>query len=358
MANEPVLMRVDRLSIVAHDRFQEIVDEANNPENPLRLRQVILDAPEDEEAKESVSIKSNLEAILTGTEAMTSSSAEYPASIENQPLFNGVREQEVAQKTWQVLNSFQHKPELAPTAKELLSSELQETIVKEVSEQLTVEQQSLLEDEKKLDVAAVVAKATDLMVNQTIDIPRIVVVPEGEVSYGYHPFTLDMVNLNLQPSNRQLISHSLQTNQQISIPAQPQKKYQRLEDYIVEHLVDKDDVSYDEHADLIYDLAGQAVTFFRDVKTYSDDELHNVFFGFGKLIADHIHAQMAEHFWEKAAGYEVTIRAGFTPLKETAYTKMAKQPVHNYRETVREVGKNQTDAIWRVWQVLISTTKI
>jgi type III restriction enzyme len=35
---------VDRLNIVAHDRFQEIIDEANNPANPLRLKQVILEA--------------------------------------------------------------------------------------------------------------------------------------------------------------------------------------------------------------------------------------------------------------------------------------------------------------------------
>ncbi len=29
---------VDRLSIVAHDRFQEIVDEANRPESPIQLQ--------------------------------------------------------------------------------------------------------------------------------------------------------------------------------------------------------------------------------------------------------------------------------------------------------------------------------
>src|SRR4030095_8817483 len=31
---------VDRLNIVAHDRFQEIVDEANKPDSPLRLQAV------------------------------------------------------------------------------------------------------------------------------------------------------------------------------------------------------------------------------------------------------------------------------------------------------------------------------
>ncbi|MHC5824057.1 MAG: hypothetical protein ACYT04_51540, partial [Nostoc sp.] len=37
---------VDRLNIVAHDKFQEIVDEAKRPESQIRLQQIIL-TPED-----------------------------------------------------------------------------------------------------------------------------------------------------------------------------------------------------------------------------------------------------------------------------------------------------------------------
>ena len=36
---------VDRLNIVAHDKFQEIIDEANRGDSPIRLKQVILEAP-------------------------------------------------------------------------------------------------------------------------------------------------------------------------------------------------------------------------------------------------------------------------------------------------------------------------
>ena len=335
---------VDRLSIVAHDRFQEIVDEANNPQNPLRLKQVILDSPENDAPKESVVIRSNLDAMLTGRKSVvrsvqTDQDGAYQPTMDNKLLFGGQTEAQVAEVTWQVIKQYQSNPSQAPTSKSLLSENLQTEIIRQVSEQLTGVQQSLLIEEEKLGLQAVVAKATQLMVEQTIDIPRIVVEPRGEVSYGYHPFSLDLTNLNLQPSNRELISQSLQTNQQISISAQAKKKYQRLEDYIVEHLVDKDDISYDEHANLIYDLAGQAVGFFSDVKEYTPDELHNIFFGYGKLLADHIHAQMAEHFWEKATGYEVTVRAGFTPLKEAAYTKAANQPIHNFRETPADVSK-------------------
>lgn len=329
---------VDRLSIVAHDRFQEIVDEANNPDNPLRLRQVILEAPDQDEPLESIVIKSNLDALLTGVSGTANEEVDY-STARHELTFETEREKQVAELTLKVLKDYQHKPESAPVSRELLSTKIQQEIVQQVAEQLTDDQQSLLEEVEKQELETVVARATEVMVGQTIDMPRIVVVPGGEISHGYHPFSLDLSGLNLQPSNRELISQSLQTNQQISISAQPRKKYARLEDYIVEHLVDKDDIAYDAHADLIYELAAQAVAFFSDIKAYSDDELHNIFFGYGKLLADNIHAQMGEHFWEKAGSYEVVVSGGFTPLKDTNVTKRKGQPVHNYRETVADVGK-------------------
>ena len=329
---------VDRLSIVAHDRFQEIVDEANNPQNPLRLKQLILDAEGEDAPKEAVVVKSNLELALTGSNDEDDVPGDYPGRGDKLTLGSD-RERQVADITWKVIQGYQHKPAEAPTAAQLSEPALQAAITQAVQEQLTGEQQSLLAEEEQTDVAAVVSRVTQLMVGQTIDIPRIVVMPTGDISYGYHPFTLELGALNLQPSIRELVSQSLQTNLQISISSSPQKKYQRLEDYIVEHLVDKDDIAYDEHADLIYALAGQAVAWFSEVKAYSEDELHNIFFGYGKLMADNIHAQMADHYWEKATGYEVKVSAGFTPLKDAAYTKAKDQPIHSYRDTVSEVGK-------------------
>jgi type III restriction enzyme len=42
---------VERLNIVAHDKFQEIIDEANRGDSSIRLKQVILDAPSADDKK-------------------------------------------------------------------------------------------------------------------------------------------------------------------------------------------------------------------------------------------------------------------------------------------------------------------
>ncbi|WP_341326199.1 DEAD/DEAH box helicase family protein [Methylotuvimicrobium sp. KM2] len=174
---------VDRLNIVAHDRFQEIIDEANNPENPLRLKQVILDAPENEETTESIEIVSNVDSLIAGTVNTGSKGTVYPSSDSAKPIFNGVAETEVAKVALHVINQYQHKPAQIPTSQSLLSEEVQKELVSAVTEQLTGQQQSLFAEEEKVDLAAVVSKTTELMVQNTIDIPRVVVVPKGEVTY-------------------------------------------------------------------------------------------------------------------------------------------------------------------------------
>ena len=324
---------VDRLNIVAHDRFQEIIDEANNPQNPLRLQQVILEAPSDVEKTASVLVSSTFEGLINGkTEGVT-----YTNSANVAPVFSGVAETAVAQAVIVELNKLQHSPTTVSTSKALLNVEVQQLVIQAVNEQLSLGQQSLFDADHPVDVADIVAKTTALMVNHTIDIPRVVVVPKGEVSYGYKPFTLNLSGLNLQPSERDIVIQSLQTNQQEFMSAQIGLVEAKPEDYIVHALIDYDDISYDDHAELIYELAAQAVVYLQSY--LSEDEVNNVLSHHRQLLAKTIHTQMAEHFWEQADTYEVEVRSGFTPLKPCAYTVAADQTIHSYRDTVSEKSK-------------------
>lgn len=325
---------VDRLNIVAHDRFQEIIDEANNPQNPLRLQQVILDPPSDAEKTESVTVGSNLDWLINGkTGGML-----YPALDNNPPLFSGVAEMSVAQIAIAELNKLQHTPGTVATSKALLNADVQKSVIQAVTEQLSAGQQSLFANENPVDVADIVAKTTALMVNHTIDIPRVVVVPKGEVSYGYKPFTLNLSGLHLQPLDRDIVIQNLRTNEQESMATHQGLSEAKPENYIVHALIDYDDIFYDDHADLIYDLATQVVQHLKS-HNLSEDEINNVLSNYRQIIAQTIHAQMAEHFWEQADTYEVEVRSGFTPLKTCAYTVVAGQSVHPYRDTVNDIGK-------------------
>ena len=97
---------------------------------------------------------------------------------------------------------------------------------------------------------------------------------------------------------------------------------------MVSGLVDFDDISYDDHADLLYDLATQTVDHFRGY--LSEDDTGKVLRAYQRNIADFIHAQMQRHYWEDAAGYEVKISKGFTELKPSAYTHAVREAPISY----------------------------
>ena len=329
---------VDRLSIIAHDRFQEIIDDANRADSPIKLKQFFLDAPGgDFAATRSVTVKPTLAQRL-GTDE---TSPALPTGDEAvAPLFVTARERQVAGVVMDVLSRYEVMTDQAPTRQALLTPEMQVKIAEAVRERLPPAQTELggMETAPEVDVAAVVKRAVEETVKLTIDIPRIAVVPKGEVTSGFHPFTLDVAGLHLQPKDRSLVGQDLRTHKQFTLSAQSGRTERRLEDYIVHALIDFDDIDYTVHAGLLYDLAGQMV---KHLHSYlSDaDEVRNVLDLDRVLIAKNIHAQMSAHFYESAGGYQVVISRGFTALKEPTYTVAAGQPVRHYRATVLDPSR-------------------
>jgi type III restriction enzyme len=175
-----------------------------------------------------------------------------------------------------------------------------------------------------------VAKTVELIMQQTIDIPRILVVPKGEVKSGFKPFALKLNALKYPAVSDELWIQHFRTNQlEVVDLGRGGIEEARLEDYVVSGLVDSDDISCDDHADLLYDLAAQAVSRFRSY-LFADDT-RKVLRCYQRDIARFIHVQMQDHYWEDAAGYEVRISKGFTELKPSAYTHAAQKAPADYR---------------------------
>ena len=336
---------VDRLNIVAHDKFQEIIDEANRGDSPIRLKQFILDAPSADDKKVSVQVESAVAACLGLASAAALPPGPSPASgrgeIMPAPVFTTEAEKQAARVVMDVIGKYEVRRDLVPTSSALLKPEVQSVILAEVAERLKPSQGELLagvdESIPTLDLSAVVAKTTEIVVQQTIDIPRIAVVPTGEVTTGFHPFTLDVSQLHLQSGQREIVGQMLRTNEQFTLAAEVGLKEQRPEDYIVHALVDFDDIDYFTHADLLYNLAGQMVQHLRSY--LSEDETISVLDRDRRLIAREVHAQMMAHFWKEATEYEVQVSRGFTELKPCNYTATAGQTTHHFRETVLDPSR-------------------
>jgi type III restriction enzyme len=105
---------VDTLNIVAHDRFQEIVAEANKPESVLRVREVRLN-PDDIAAKTvTVVSQSQLATKLGLAPAQQPTATTQIAGTETAPLYATPEEQKVAQIAYEVIRKLEREPQRLP----------------------------------------------------------------------------------------------------------------------------------------------------------------------------------------------------------------------------------------------------
>lgn len=322
---------IDRLNIVAHDRFQEIVDEAKKPGSAIRLQQVILEPEQLGEKAVTVVSQSQLASKLGFQPEQTTASTQLPSGADP-PAFETAEAQRVAQIAYRFIRELENEPQAIPSVSYLAGPDVQAELLKEVIAEYRPPQLEIVGVTTKPDIAAIIAKTTELVIQQTIDIPRILVVPTGRVQSGFNSFKLKLDALNYPPVSEELWAKHLRTDQvDVIAVGEGGTDESRLEDYVVSGLIDFNDVSYDSHADLLYNLAAQVVNHLRSYLP-DEHETRKVLASYQQDIARFVHVQMQEHYWEKATSYEVIINKGFSELKPSAYTASASRPLLDYRE--------------------------
>ncbi|RFC31923.1 MAG: type III restriction enzyme [Candidatus Nitrotoga sp. MKT] len=319
---------VDRLNIVAHDKFQEIINEATRPDSAIHLKAVILDDDDFGQKTATIFSQSQLAAKL-GLKPADATASTMIAGQDVQPVFTKPEEQKVAQIAYEVIRKMENQPAAVPTLAHLKNPEVQAAIVKAIKEQHRPTQMELEGVTERPDFAAVVARTVELVTQQTIEIPRILVVPKGEVKAGFKPFTLKLDTLKYPAVSDELWIQHLRTGQrdEVSLGVGGIEE-KRIEDYVVSGLMDFDDVSYDDQADLLYDLAKQTVKHLCSYLT--EDETRKVLRCYQRDIAKFIHAQMQDHSWEEEVEYEVVVSKGYVELKPSAYTYSVNEPTADY----------------------------
>ncbi len=322
---------VDRLNIIAHDHFQEIIDEANKPDSPFRIQQVTVTP--DELSRKTVTVVSQPQLLnRLGLPPSHPSPNTILANTDSPPMFSSPEEQKAAQIAYNVIRRLETEPQKLPSVTYLLRPEIQAEIIKEVEAHYRPAQLELEGVKPTLDFRAIVSETSHVITQQVIDIPRILVIPKSEVHSGFKPFTLDLGALNYPaPSDELWIKH-LRTNEvEVLALGTTGLDESRMEDYVVAGLIDFDDVAYDDHADLLYDLAGQVVRHFR---TYlSEPDTKKVLRLYQRDIARFVHSQMQQHYWEDPVEYEFQVSKGTeTRLKESAYARFCNEEDLDFRQ--------------------------
>lgn len=323
---------VDTLTVIAHDRFDDVISKAKEEGSIIKLKEITIGGDGEVSAAGAVVLEAPTlaETILTGRKAGVAgiSEAEAPLAFDTQ------EERSAAEAT---LTFIEQKYERRVTSGigGLSESAIQAELVRDVQQAIKPKQGALAGVVTEVDVKKVVEKVVQVFVENTIEIPEIVVIPTRDVTFGFKDFDLaDLSSKRYQPISDQILIRNLRTESQRELARSVDgAREEQIENYIVRHLIEFDTIDYDTHADLLYKLAGQVIA---HLQTYlaTEEDIENVALNHGKEWADFIFQQMKEHYWETPTDYRAKVTRGFRVLKPQNFNVSGAGRLRNFKDGV------------------------
>jgi type III restriction enzyme len=321
---------VDRLTVIAHERFDELVNRARQP-GSIVMKTIEIGEGGDIPAAGAklVETPSIAQMIITGAHPDL---VGFGEALQAPFVFETAEERHVADVTIEVIKKFERQ---LNGVEALRDPEVQRRVADEVLELTRPAQGSLEGVTAAPRVQQIVDFVSTTIADRTISIPQIVVVPKRQVTFEFSDFDLkDLSTINVQPLDDGLIIQNLRTEARQSLSkSDSQIREERPEDYLVRHLIARDEIDYDSQADLLYKLAGQVV---ERVRSYLPDtgDVEHVLLRHGRQLSEFIFAQMMQHYHENPMGaddYQVSVPRGFKVLTPQPYNIIPGQPARDFR---------------------------
>lgn len=337
---------VDRLTVVAHDKYDDVIKQAKDPDSVVQMKSVIVGGADGvpTETPKVIKVQPTYIAGVTGETVTVQGVAEdeshYIAKPPTEPIFKTVQDQQVASTALEIIQQ-QYERKCKNGLTDLQTEDIKSQITQSVKEAISADQGTLEGITDQPNVNAIVDVLVDKVVEHTIEIPEIVIIPTSEVSFGFNDFDLaSLSSINFQPISDQIKITEIRTQYQQALSrAMGVATEERLEDYILKHLIDKDIIDYESQAELLYKLAGQAVDRIKVYLSNSNDQ-ENVCLCHGKKIADFIFEQMMAHYFETPTGYKADVTRGFTSLRPQNYGSSKDQP-RDFRSSVEPLSETK-----------------
>ncbi|MDP2682219.1 MAG: DEAD/DEAH box helicase family protein [Deltaproteobacteria bacterium] len=319
--------KADKLTIVAHDKFQEIIDEANKPDSIIRKENIItIDEQELSQPKEVITAVSNIERAIEERQKVIDAIA-------------GLEEKQKAQMSLEVrkviLSTIPELNSKVTGINELKKEEIKEIAIEKIREKIASEpQQAMFAAEMIREAEAAYEAVVNEFAANLIEIPRITIQQSGEVKSGFKDFDLDAKNLNYQPVSEEILIKKLreQENSIDIVIGKGRIDVDTPERLVVNELKNYPEIDYDEQSDLLFKLAGQAIKKFQSYLT--EDDLMNVVQCHKKEISGYIYSQLMEHFYCESPNFEKPIVKPFTKIEEHNFSKYTKDSIHHFTDTI------------------------
>jgi type III restriction enzyme len=317
---------VDRLTIVAHDKFQEIVDDARREDSPLKEVFTTIELGDGEPAMQAVTVQPVFVQRLVGSGDQSAQPATVTAGgmVGRAPtpaepvLFTAPQDQAAVRATLEVLaetRTRQGQALLEPAGQQFIVNRVQAKLLGAAG---TGEQMlGGLADE---GVQRVVETVTRAYVEQSIEMPRITLMPKhtGSGQMEYRPFDLVPPSRPYTPVEHAILVQYLENDERHIVGGRQMLIEAAPENYLLAGLADLDDVDYLKHGEFLRKLCRQMVDHLRGQLAGDEEKLHNVLQYHRAALVGEIHEQLVAHEIDTVTDYEVTVGLNTVSLSSAA----------------------------------------
>lgn len=318
--------KVDKLTVVAHENFNAIIEAAQDP-NSILNKISFVEIPEEE--------------LSTKTVVVTSPSVIEQAFIIEQKKINVIVNPQDKQKAQNnldakkaiinVLPDFNSLPEVRKV-EDLSKEEVKRKVIRQIEANLNKGQLNIFAPQILADAESVYDTIVTEYKKNIIEIPRMDLV-QGETRAEFKSFDLDVSGFNFQALEQEIIRMGLKDRQVETLQAKSSGSYGNPVKQIIAELIDYPEIDYDENADLLYHLATQAYETIK-ANIVNEAELPQAIFQFKAAIAEKIYIQMKQHFVLHSANYVEPRVFPFNRIEQWSFSSLVNAGFKDYRDIV------------------------
>lgn len=346
---------IDRLNIIAHDKFQAIVKAAEDQQFEFQKIQLEENSVTGKvKAVDNVSLLEQQitriisEQIVSPAEKKTSESTieDKKATLETAPIqpaldvYKSNKVNEIASATLDVIEDFGKK---VSSSKELATPENKAQLVEGVKAFLAAKttEPSLQFDTEQVDIDKTVDAVVEQFINFNIDIPKVIVsfkFKEAGFTFGHFDADVSKFAELKAITQKILVKDLVSGKREEKGVAKFQKLYENLEDYVLEPLLNNLEVNYDTESELLYHLIGQVIEYLR---SYAEDEeeLEKILFFNGQYISDELLVQMKQHLIPGECEVATTVGSAYASLRTYKIIENEQFPVVSFRNKPQDKTK-------------------
>lgn len=322
--------KVDMLSIMMHDKFQEVVDAAKDKSSILysigkiQLNKSDLNSKKvtvESKTKDVVELEEEERKItqIKDKDIRAKAETKHKAKV----VINTVIRNKISQKVIQTPN-------------ELTTPKVQEKVIEEIKESIKTTYPEMHEKEQKeiaKDIETTYQTAVQEIIKNNILIPNIKVsISENKGIIKDFDLNTKSFSENILQQEFELIRETIYDHKQDKIKIQAQT-LDLPEFSILELLKKKSEIDYDNNSDVLYKLCGQAVNAIKN-SLKKPETLGDTILMYRELIANKIYEQVKTNITIEIVAKSKPEAEPYSLILPWNYSKEKDDEILNFRETV------------------------